>query len=180
MLDPIHVSFRSIATADLPVLYTWRHSAHVRQWWDPPASLKALLVEHQRKIELECEGRLLARLILYDRQPIGYILAFRHSSWPEYQAGVGLEDEAIGLEIFIGEASYLHQGLGSPILKGFLHELVFPAFPDVTTYTIGPEPENTIAIRAYERVGFTYLKSIDLPAIDERQYVMHMARSHGS
>jgi len=57
---------------------------------------------------------------------------------------------------------YVHRGLGGPILRRFLRKATF-THPDVGTCVIGPDPANSGAIRAYEKAGFTYLKSVTVP-----------------
>jgi RimJ/RimL family protein N-acetyltransferase len=55
-------------------------------------------------------------------------------------------------------------------------EIVF-AGKTFASCIIGPEPENTITIKAYEKAGFRHLKTVQLPFLDERQYLMRLARS---
>lgn len=45
---------------------------------------------------------------------------------------------------------------------------------DVNTCVIGPEPENKIAIRAYEKSGFTYFKTVNNQNEDMNEYLMRI------
>ncbi|MBI4642138.1 MAG: GNAT family N-acetyltransferase [Candidatus Tectomicrobia bacterium] len=78
--------------------------------------------------------------------------------------------------MFIGEADYIHKGLGSSILRTFLREIVF-ATSDAVSCIIGPEPKNKVAIRAYEKAGFSYLKTIQIPDEEEPEYLMRIERA---
>jgi RimJ/RimL family protein N-acetyltransferase len=174
MLDPANIQFRPLQLADLPQLYAWHLEPHIRQWWDPPASLEALTERfHQQQRGQQPPYRF---IILDGDLSIGFIQTFPIRSWPDYHAAIQIDEEAAGVDMFIGNAHYLHQGLGGPILRQFLQEVVFRTNPSVSCI-IGPEPENTSAIKAYEKAGFQHLKTVELPFLDEQQYLMRLARS---
>ena len=174
MLDPGKISFRPVQLADLPLLYTWRTANHVRQWWDAPASYDALVEQFTaRPDSKEPPFRF---LILYEQTPIGSIQSFPIRSWRDYHAAIQVEEEAAGVDMFIGDQRYLHQGLGGPILRQFLQEIVFSDEAFVSCI-IGPEPENTVAIKAYEKAGFRHLKTMPIPFLGETYYLMRLARS---
>jgi RimJ/RimL family protein N-acetyltransferase len=60
-------------------------------------------------------------------------------------------------------------------LRAFLRDILF-ARADVTGCGIWPEPGNAIAIAAYERAGFRYLRTVTIPPQNEHAYLMYMAR----
>jgi RimJ/RimL family protein N-acetyltransferase len=60
-----------------------------------------------------------------------------------------------GIDTFIGEVDFLHKGFGAVYTRKFLREIVFPE-PGITSCIIDPEPANKIAIRAYQKAGFSY------------------------
>jgi RimJ/RimL family protein N-acetyltransferase len=41
---------------------------------------------------------------------------------------------------------------------------------------IGPEPKNAAAIRAYEKSGFRFFKSIQVPGEPEPEYLMKLSQ----
>lgn len=174
MLDPTKLSFRGVEPTDFPLLYSWRIAPHVQQWWDPPASYQALVEEMTRKVRGQVPTK--PFLMLYDGQPIGYIQSFQLSAWPRYYASVQIEEEAGGVDMFIGNRDYLYHGLGAHILSRFVKAVVF-AEGDLVSCIIGPDPTNTIAIKAYEKAGFRYLKTIQLQDANEQQYLMRIART---
>ena len=42
---------------------------------------------------------------------------------------------------------------------------------------IDPEPDNKIAIRAYEKAGFRYLKTVQIPTEAHPSYLMRIERA---
>ena len=66
---------------------------------------------------------------------------------------------------------HLHKAWGSLIITRFLKEVV-SAIYDVSVCTIDPEPANTVAIRAYEKAGFSHLKTVWNPIDSVLAYIM--------
>lgn len=174
MPNPKNIHFQPLQLADLPLLHSWHLAPHVRQWWDPPASLEALVERFNR--QQSSQQPPYRFVILYASEPIGSIQYFPIRSWQEYQAATHIEEEAAGVDMFIGDPAYLHQGLGALILRQFLQEIVFVNQTFVSCI-IDPEPENRSAIRAYEKAGFRHLKTILIPFLNETYYLMRLARS---
>lgn len=92
---------------------------------------------------------------------------------PRLQPSPCVGGEAAGLDLFIGEEAYVHRGLGAPTLTPFLREFTF-IDPDVPSCVVLPEPENNIAIRAYEKAGFRHVKTIQVPGEPTRRYAMRI------
>lgn len=173
-LDPAQIAFRPLREKDIARVYRWRCLPHVLEWWhgDTYEAIEAKLTRRIRG-----EAPVACFLILYSGAPIGYIQTFRLRDFPEYASRVGESgEEAAGVDLFIGEEGYLHRGLGALILRAFLREIVF-ADPTVASCLIDPEPDNTIAIRAYAKAGFRYLKTIEGEQPEERAYLMRLARA---
>lgn len=170
------LQFRKIETADFHLLHKWHNQAHVKQWYDKDKDLSTLqaVVEKYNPI-LEENKPTQSYIILSDERPIGYIQTYRINDYPDYGKHVGLTEEAAGLDLFIGDAEYLHRGLGSEIIQKFLKEIIF-ADTDIESCIVGPEPKNTSAIRAYEKAGFKYLKTVQLPDEPEPEYLMRIRK----
>ena len=98
-------------------------------------------------------------LIRLGREPIGHIQSYRIADYPEYASQVRLDGELAGVDLFIGEKAHRHRGLGAVILRRFLAEHVF-ATPSITGCVLSPDPENTSAVRAYRKAGFSPVRSI--------------------
>jgi RimJ/RimL family protein N-acetyltransferase len=181
VLDSSPIAFRSLAHADLPLLHRWLNTPHVLEWWDRPGpSLEQVQEEYFPRTEGQAPTH--CYLILYDDAPIGFIQTYLIRDHPEYSRHVQVEDAAAGLDLLIGDPAYVHRGLGAAILRCFLRDVVFVR-PDVESCVIGPAVTNEVAIRAYEKAGFTYLKTVQIPNEEEPEYLMRIARedlSHNS
>lgn len=157
---------------DLPLIHRWLHAPHVARWYEDLGTLE----EISRQYSAYIEGRepVEPYLILQNDKPIGYIQSYLVSDDAEYNRLIGIENSA-GVDLFIGEKELLYKGLGPHILVRFLEEKVF-ANDKVETCVIDPEPKNLAAIRAYEKVGFRYVKMIQHSECSEPAYLMALAR----
>jgi RimJ/RimL family protein N-acetyltransferase len=168
---PARITFRSLTYADLPLLVRWLNTPHVREWWQhDPRTLEEAIEKYTPLIEGTEPTS--AYIILYDERPIGYIQAYKIADWPEYASAIEVEEGAAGVDLFIGE-EYAHRGLGAPILRAFLRDIVF-AMPGVACCVIGPSASNATAIRAYEKAGFRHLKTVAVPGEEEPEYLMRI------
>jgi len=113
--------------------------------------------------------------LLYREVPVGYLQTYRIADHPEYARALQIEADAAGVDLFIGEAEYLYRGLGPAALRKFLKEVIF-ADPEISCCVLGPQPENRSAIRAYEKVGFRYVKTVRVPGQEEPEYLMRVLR----
>lgn len=64
-----------------------------------------------------------------------------------------------GLDLFIGDENYLGKGLGPSIIGKFMDEVVFKTLA-VDSCIAGPNEQNVRSIRAFEKAGFHYLKTV--------------------
>jgi RimJ/RimL family protein N-acetyltransferase len=74
-----------------------------------------------------------------------------------------------------GEASFLYRGLGGPLVRQFVHEVIF-ADTGVTTCFIDPEGTNATAIRAYEKAGFRFVRDVMDDGEGATVHLMEMPR----
>ena len=153
----------------------WLTSANVRRWWHAEGTWYAEIEQHYLPaIEVKEATKLF--LILYEGEPIGFIQSYRISAEDDeaYAGLVDVEDSA-GVDLFIGDPEYLYRGLGRHVIRRFLSEHVF-IDPVVEVCVIGPEPKNVAAIRAYEKAGFRFFKTIQVPGEPEPEYLMRLSR----
>jgi RimJ/RimL family protein N-acetyltransferase len=141
------------------MIHRWLDTPHVARWWHEEDT--GTFREVSEKYSAYIEGKVPVEpyLILYENRPFGYIQSYRVSDDEEYEKLVGMKDSA-GIDLFIGEEDLLYKGLGPLVIRRFVKEIVF-ADESISVCIIDPEPENTAAIRAYEKVGFEYFKSAD-------------------
>lgn len=141
------VSLRPIDIGrDAPLIYTWLSDPDVYRWYrEGEHSLESYRTHFApeattHKFIIEVEG-----------QPIGYLQAYRLSDEPEYAAQLGLDHDAVSLDMFLGERR--GEGWGSAALRVALKEIVFGEM-GAEFACINPDPENIRAVRSYEKVGF--------------------------
>jgi aminoglycoside 6'-N-acetyltransferase len=173
VLDPANVRFRRLRVADLSLMHRWLNTGFVMQWYGKRQRTRE---EIARKYAPRIEGREPTDpyLILYGQTPIGYIQTYVIDHYPDYSRVVQVESGAAGVDLFIGEAGYIHKGLGAPALVKFLREVVF-AGTGITCCVVDPEPANRAAIRAYEKAGFHHLKTVQVQGAPE--YLMRVERA---
>jgi RimJ/RimL family protein N-acetyltransferase len=168
------IDFRPMEREDLSRMRRWLNTPHVREWYsEEPRTLDQVEAHYLTRINGEDPTR--PFIILCDSTPIGYIQSYRIADYPDYARYVAVEEDAAGVDLLIGEVAYVHRGLGSAILRQFLRARVFGEM-SVVSCLIGPQPKNAIAIRAYEKAGFRYLKTIKVPDEPEPEHLMRIGR----
>jgi aminoglycoside 6'-N-acetyltransferase len=131
-------------TRDSDRLRGWLAQPYVSKWWGDAARA----MEHARQCAPESHA-----LIVADRTPVGY-LCWQEPPKEEREAA-GLTDLPRGLvdiDILIGEADVLGQGVGSRALELLLSRLRCEA--SVAFAGLGTSASNTNAIRCFEKAGF--------------------------
>jgi RimJ/RimL family protein N-acetyltransferase len=169
------ISFNPLSLDDLPLLYKWLLYSHVSKWW-----------YHGKQTFSDIEKKYIPRikgvaptscfLILYDGTPIGQIQMYKINDYPLYKQVIQIDENAAGLDLFIGEKDYMHKGLGSIIISKFLKEFVFAQLV-VESCIMGPHPSNIPAIKAYEKAGFKYIKTIFNSDEREEEYLMRFPKN---
>lgn len=167
------ISFRKLHTSDIGLIHRWLHTPHVARWWYEDVG-PFEEVEESYLSYIEGKEKVEPYVILHGNLPIGYIQTYRVSDNEEYDKLVGVENSA-GADLFIGEEEFLYRGLGPHIIRRFLEEVVF-ADESIEVCVIDPEPKNRAAIRAYEKSGFRYFKTIQVPGEPEPEYLMKLTR----
>ena len=94
----------------------------------------------------------------------------------EYSEALALGEEAIGIDLFIGEADLVGLGHGPAMLRRFLREIAFP-FHGIDVCVIGPSVKNVPAIRAYEKAGFRPLREVTVPGEPDPEFLMRLTRA---
>ncbi len=175
MSDPALIGFRRMVPDDLPLMHRWLQMPHVLAWWWGGVAPSYAAVTEKYGPRIWGEEPTDPYVILYGDQLIGYIQTYMIRDYPAYAALVDTDDGAAGIDLFIGEAEYLHKGLGRHILRAFLRVIVF-GVADATSCIIGPSAANRIAIRAYEKAGFRFFKTIPSPNEPTPEYLMRIVR----
>jgi RimJ/RimL family protein N-acetyltransferase len=165
--------FRPMNLDDLPLMHRWVNTPHVREWWDALPALDAVVAKYTPRIL--CKEPTRSFIVAAGATPIGYIQSYRIADYPDYARHLGADDRAAGVDLFVGEAEFVGHGYGSAILNEFLRTVVFTdEWP--TECVIGPEIENQRAIRSYQKAGFSYWKTVQIPGERAPEYLMRITR----
>ena len=154
----------------LPLLDRWLREPHVRRWWGDP--VRNLAEVHQRPSD---GGH---ALITADGLPIGYVCWQRYRD--EDMAIIGVPDlpeGAIDLDIMIGETGYLGHGAGPRALGLLLARVALDA--SVPLVGLATSLDNTSAIRAYEKAGFSRVRQFDDPEFGRCWFMIADLRGTG-
>ncbi len=146
---PRGINFRPLRFSDLPLVHRWINVPHVSRWWyGDDTSWHG--VEREYVPYIEGREPVEPYLILLDNKPIGYIQSYPISHDEDYARLIGVKDTA-GVDMFIGDE-------------------------DVRVCVIGPEPKNVAAIWAYEKAGFRFFKTLQVPGEFELEHLMRIER----
>ncbi len=167
------IRFRPLELDDLPLMHRWVNTPHVREWWDALPTLDQVAAKYTARIL----GREPTHSFIVEayRKPAGYIQNYLIVDYPDYAQHLAADDNAAGVDLFVAESEHIGRGTGSAILREFLRTVVF-ADSSVTECIIGPEIENRRAIRSYEKAGFTYWKTVQIPGERAPEYLMRITR----
>jgi len=173
--DAALIGFRPLERADFPLMLRWHNTPHVREWWQlDPRTAEEVEAKYGPRVDLPSLTR--GYIMLYDGQPAGFIQEYLIRDYPEYASAIQVDDDAAGVDLFIGEEAYWRRGVGPLLLRAFLRDVVF-ARAEVGSCVIGPAASNHSAIRAYEKAGFRYLKTIQVPGEPEPEALLRLTRA---
>lgn len=166
-LGSIEIDFLKLQESHFPLLLKWLEAPHIKKWWDQDISYTQELVKEKYssyvlgyKADDNLKKVLGAYIINLNRVPIGYIQVYDFYDFPrEYELKTeNLPASLAGIDLFIGEAEFIHKGYGAAILEQFINNYVFKEFNNCF---VDPDNNNIAAIRAYEKAGFKKIKSYD-------------------
>jgi aminoglycoside 6'-N-acetyltransferase len=163
---------------DVPALKRWLEDRDVSAWYRED-SLEIETLREQYGAIVRGEEPTRAYIIRVDGRDAGYIQAYVIDDHPNYARQIAVDPGAVGIDLFIGEPWARNRGLGALVLRAFLREVVFGGM-GAAVAIIAPEPANARAIRAYEKAGFVWRKTV--PVVDESpantgdEYVMRLTR----
>lgn len=134
----------------------------MKQWWDPDIQWTSILIEQKYtsyaqkfKTQDGFKKPIHPYIICNDVTPIGYIQIYNAYDFPRSKPLIDLPTQLAALDVFIGEPSALHRGVGARAIKQFLetnHDVVY------TQVFVDPDKENQAAIQAYKKAGFKPFK----------------------
>ena len=168
------ISFKTLEFKDIPLLYKWLNTDLVKEWYGKKdVSLAEVNEKYSKYITKEKPTD--AYIIQIDGNDVGYIQTYMIKDYPDYDKYVQANEGSAGLDLYIGEPNYIHKSYGKYIISKFLNDIIF-ANPSVSDCILGPEPSNLVAIKTYSKVGFIYIKTIQVPDENTPEYLMQITR----
>jgi aminoglycoside 6'-N-acetyltransferase len=144
--------FRVMTAADLPLVQHWLQQPHVQEWWGDPDAQLGLVSEDLSHPAMD------QYIVSAGARPFGYLQCYQMTAW---NTGFGPQpDGARGIDQMIGEPEMIGRGHGSAFIRAFSEALLANGTPRVVT---DPDPDNSRAIRAYEKAGFVADRLVDTP-----------------
>lgn len=171
------VQFRRLEEGDLPLMKRWLEDPDVAPWYGSDSTEHAALrAEYGDKIRGERRDR--SFIIQIDGGDAGYIQCYVIDDHADYARQMRVDQGAVGIDLFIGERWARNRGYGAVVIRAFLEQIVFGKL-QAEVAIIAPDPGNARAIRAYEKIGFTWRKTVHI--VDEEsaantgaEYVMRL------
>jgi aminoglycoside 6'-N-acetyltransferase len=143
--------FRSMATADLPMVRRWLKAPHVVEWWGDADEQFELVSGDLANPDMD------QFIVATDGRPFGYLQSYNLAAWPDD----AFKDHPPGtraIDQFIGEPDMVDRGHGSAFIGAFVDGVLAAGAPRVIT---DPDPANARAIRAYGKAGFHKVRVVN-------------------
>ena len=136
-------AFRPVTATDLPMLERWLNAPHVRRWWGDPAKEVTGIAE-------DFDDPAMASFIVHHAgEPFAYLQSYRID--PSDLSFGDRPARTVGIDQFIGPSSMVGIGHGPAMIDAFVEKVFAEGMERVV---LDPHPDNTHAIRAYEKAGF--------------------------
>lgn len=150
------MTFRRLTDADLPLLHAWLNEPGVVRWWEgDDVSWDAVVRDYGSANADPVEHWLAVR----DGEPVGWIQCYAAADFADEDEtrqwfAVGVERTAAGIDYVVGDAAARGRGLGSAMIRQFVHEVVFGHHPGWTQICASPRQANQASWRALANAGF--------------------------
>lgn len=138
------ITFRPLTEADLPLLHEWLNNPDVARWYGlgientTYPTLEQVIENYTPRIggQLPTFGY----IIEADGRPVGHIQAYRIGDYPIYARSLDYDDDAWGIDLFVGEDDVRGGGFGTRAVDRFVETEIFSR-PGVEVAVIAPNPQ---------------------------------------
>lgn len=149
--------FRALRHEDFPRLAQWLGGPHVTEWWGAVdvelAAIARAMKAQAMKAQAMKTGETKPMIVEWSERPIAYLQTYD----PHGEADHPYRDQpagTIGLDMLIGLGEETGRGHGGRIAASLAARLFAEGTKRIV---IDPHPENSRAIRAYEKAGFRFV-----------------------
>jgi aminoglycoside 6'-N-acetyltransferase len=174
MMDPHKISFKTLEEQDFTLFHKWVNIDFVTSWYD---RRKFIFDDVEREYtHQKTDTPVESYIVSYDTVPVGYIQTYRVHDYPDYALCTLVDRHTAGMDLFIGNRDYNGKGLGTLIIQSFLKQIVFTK-EEIYSCIVGHNPNNALAIRSFEKAGFSYLKTVTCGLSKEPEYIMEVKKT---
>ncbi len=153
----MNIRFIPLEETHMDLILSWLKTPHVKKFWSESeieSEVRAKYLGKKAKnihgFMVELNGRIIGYIQHYEAWNVGA------GWWPDAKPGT------YGLDQMIGEEKLLNQGIGTEMVRKFIHELLMGS-RGVKEVIADPDPANIGAIRSYEKVGFKQVGMVPTP-----------------
>lgn len=151
------IRFESLNENHLDLITQWLSQPHVKSWWNDSLNLDELKIKYKNKIN---DPITFSFVFYIDDKPLGFIQYYYANKvgngwWPNATEGL------VGIDFYLGEKEYLNKGIGTKVIDKFTKKLFEKN--DIITIFTDINPNNKIAKRCCEKVGFKLIQEAITP-----------------
>ncbi len=167
------IAFRPLERSDFPQLQYWLAAAHVAVWWNEHLDLAGV----EAKFGPRVDGAEKTHVFIVEQEgmPIGWIQWYLWADYPEHAQQLGADPACAGVDLAIGESGMTILGLGPIAISEFLKQFVLSNLAVCGVIT-DPEENNLRSLKAFKKVGFKVVKTVQLVGEHSKRLVMRLDR----
>ncbi|MFO0563384.1 MAG: GNAT family N-acetyltransferase [Polyangiales bacterium] len=168
-------TFRPLTRGDFSTLLRWFNAPHAARWYCREGmTLDELEQEYGPIVDRTIPIR--AHIVGYQGREIALIEHEKLGAFDEIRRHYRVDDpNTCNCDVIIGEPSLAHRGVGPAMIRAHLERFIF-AQPEVRSIVIDPLVDNFIAIRAYEKAGFRFVRSVADDGEGAAVYLLELTR----
>ncbi len=176
------LTWRPLASADLPLLCEWLREPQVARWWNHDATAAGVARDFGPSVRCEEPGEDL--VVLLDGRPVGLLQRSVIADYPEdlaeFATLVEVPDNAVELDYMIADPALRGRGLGARMITLAVEDTwkAHPSAPAVLVAVVAAA--NTASWRALEKAGLQRIAegamSPENPLDDPLHYIYRVDR----
>ncbi len=164
------ITFRTVEEKDFIRLHTWLETKHVKEFWYPEKTFSYNDV-YEKYYKRITSSDVKMFIIVLNNKDIGYIQSYVEDNLELYE----ISEKAMGLDLYIGEQSFLNKGFGTEIIREFIEKHIF-SNSQIKYAVIDPNITNKRAIRSYQKAGFSFVKQAYCEKQKQMTYYMKLEK----
>jgi aminoglycoside 6'-N-acetyltransferase len=142
------LTLRNLSRGDIPLLVEWRAHPDVHEWYGGGPRT----TDHFERRYFAENDPIERCIVILEGRPIGYLQFYEYTDDWRPAIGLGADEEAWGIDLFIGETELHGRGIGSRLVAAVAAWLAVQR--GASRVVVDPHVKNERAIRAYRRAGF--------------------------